>query len=222
MRRSRRGSVARAAAGHRWPRRRSARRHGAAPRPAAARADHPPCERGQRHEEQREEHEQERAQGRWLVSRSAVGTAATASTRPSPLRAPTPATTRSPDSPARRPGTVTEPPATRRSDSWGVTRGVRRSAVADAPTTRCPASSTCTTWLPETGTGRAAGRPRPGRRPGGRRLGHRHRRAVERRRHRGIQQQATRDQGQRHACHPQNRQPRAQAEARPAAHVASR
>ena len=27
------------------------------------RADHPPCERGQRHEEQREEHEQERAQG---------------------------------------------------------------------------------------------------------------------------------------------------------------
>ena len=115
----------------RWPRRRSARRHGAAPRPAAAPADHPPCERGQRHEEQREEHEQERAQGRAGSSRGPPSGRPPPRVRARPARADP-----GHDEVPRQPG-----PAARDGDRaprdetlglLGVTSGVRRSAVADA------------------------------------------------------------------------------------------
>jgi hypothetical protein len=78
-----------------------------------------------------------RAKIRRLVSRSAVGTAATTSTSTPPApEAAAPATVSSPVIAARLPGTVIASPASTRTRSGTEISGVSRSAEADPPSTR--------------------------------------------------------------------------------------
>ena len=153
---------------------------------------------------------------RRLVSRSAVGTAATTATRSADGPASTAATSSAPDRPVRWPGTVMDPPAASRFSSAGLTRGVSRSAVAEPPTTRCWLSITCTTCAPETGTG-SGSRPASTRVATSLALALRlglHG-AVEGGHHGGVEEQPAQQQRDGDPRQPHDHEPRAQAQPRP-------
>ena len=81
------------------------------------------------------------------------GTAAITASGSAPDPAVTARTRNGSSRPRRTPETTSASPASARCSSSGRSSGVSRSAVAEPATTRCWASTTWMTWVPETGIG---------------------------------------------------------------------